>query len=91
MYIFHSRPVAKQARVTLVIKYVDGIVSIAASRCSAKDNFSRKKGRQIAEGRLVKGKLVDSFEKKDSMSNVEFLNYANYYAEMVVNDSTKVH
>jgi len=32
-------------------------LQLAVSRCSKKDNFNRKVGRNIAEGRLLKGKL----------------------------------
>lgn len=44
-------------RVSVVAEHTEGVLKIAVSRCSAKDQFIKKKGRAIAEGRLLKGKL----------------------------------
>jgi len=57
MYRFYSEP-NQPVRVTVVGLFVDGWLYTAVSRCSNKDNFIRKKGRMIAEGRLVKGKYI---------------------------------
>jgi hypothetical protein len=52
-YSIHTDPI----RVTVVGEHSEGVLKIAVSRCSNKDNFYRKKGRLIAEGRLAKGKV----------------------------------
>ena len=65
MYRFYSRPTETKSRVTVVGEYSEGVLKIAASRCSEKDNFRRKTGRAIAEGRLKKGKLFSSVLLKD--------------------------
>lgn len=40
---------------TVAYKVEDGKALVAYARCSLKDNFSRRKGRLISEGRLFKG------------------------------------
>lgn len=56
-YIFHSRH--DRNRVTVVGEQREnGEFVFAAARCSNKDNFSRKRGRKIAEGRLAKGHII---------------------------------
>jgi hypothetical protein len=45
-------------RVTIVGEHKDGKLKLAASRCSNKDNFSRKVGRELAEKRLQEGKII---------------------------------
>jgi hypothetical protein len=64
MYRFYSNP-AETNRVTVVGNYVDGNLSLAASRCSNKDQFMRKRGRTIAENRLEKGKVIVTLPIKD--------------------------
>ncbi len=44
-------------RVAIVGKYKDGTLSMAVARTSVQDQFNRKKGRLIAEGRLEKGRI----------------------------------
>ena len=56
MFRFYSNPQEK-IRVSVVGEHSDGELRIAVARCSNKDNFYRKKGRMIAEGRLAKGKI----------------------------------
>lgn len=87
MYRFYSKPIANTGRTTIVATFVDGVVNVAAARCSTKDNFIRKKGRQIAEGRLVKGKLIHSF-KIESFSSADFIALANNLITQV--EETKV-
>ena len=75
MYTFHSKPINtnRNERVTFVGDFQNGILNIAAARCSKKDQFSRKKGTQIATGRLNKHRLVYSTPLKEC-SNNDFLN-----------------
>lgn len=58
MYHFYSKPSKKGSneRVSVVGKHDNGMLQIAAARCSAKDQFSRKTGRAIAEKRLEENK-----------------------------------
>ena len=56
MYRFYSRP-DRPNRVSVVGQYDSGQLKIAVSRCSGKDAFVRKRGRAIAESRLIKGML----------------------------------
>lgn len=58
MYNFYSKPIKKGSneRVSVVGQHNDGMLQIAAARCSAKDQFSRKTGRAIAEKRLEEKK-----------------------------------
>ena len=44
-------------RTTIVGEHKDGVLKLAAARCSNRDHFNRKIGRSIAEGRLKAGKL----------------------------------
>ena len=71
MYRFYSEP-NQPVRVTVVGLFADGRLYTAVSRCSTKDNFIRKKGRMIAEGRLVKGKIYKSFEMS-TCTSAEFV------------------
>jgi hypothetical protein len=56
MFRFYSNPQEK-VRVSVVGEHSEGMLKIAVALCSNKDNFYRKKGRTIAEGRLAKGKV----------------------------------
>ena len=58
MYHFYSKPSTKGSneRVSVVGQHNNGMLQIAAARCSAKDQFSRKTGRAIAEKRLEENK-----------------------------------
>lgn len=56
MYRFYSSPYGT-SRVSVVGNHENGVLQVAVARCSEKDNFIRKKGRMIAEGRLRKGKI----------------------------------
>ena len=55
----------RNERVTFVGEYSDGLLKIAAARCSKKDQFARKKGVKIAEGRLSKNRLIFKQEMPD--------------------------
>lgn len=45
-------------RVTVGGEFIDGKLCLTAARCGGKDNFSRKKGRLIVQGRFLKGKTL---------------------------------
>lgn len=38
----------------------DGVVTFSVARCNDNENFNRKIGRAVAEGRLLKGKQVQT-------------------------------
>lgn len=65
MFRFYSKPTETKSRVAVVGVHSDGVLSLAVSRCSSKDNFEKKKGRLIAEGRLNNGLKPDA--KKNTL------------------------
>lgn len=83
-FIFHSdQDDFTGIRVTVVGDYTDGVLKVAASRCSPEDHFARKIGRDIALDRLNKDKLITSIETGD-MSNNKFISIANAVADSVI-------
>lgn len=72
MFRFYSNPEETKNRVTVIGEHSEGMLNIAIAVCSKKDNFYRKKGRAIAEGRLKKGKFYAQF-KKDNCTTKEFI------------------
>ena len=78
MYHFFSRQNSKHRneRVTLVGEFSNETLKIAAARCSKKDQFARKKGVKIAEGRLAKNRLVFS-ETMQDCSPKKFIEISN--------------
>lgn len=61
MYRYYSKPIQNH-RVTVVGEHQGGVLKLASACCSNKDQFIKKKGRAIAEGRLHKNKLFDTVE-----------------------------
>lgn len=61
MFRFYSNPI-NGTRVAIVGIHSEGVLKLAAARCSKRDEFRRAKGRAIAEGRLQKNKLYSSTE-----------------------------
>lgn len=60
-YVFYSNTDSLTgARVTVVGIVEDGFLKLAASRCSGKDNFVKKTGREIAIARLKSNELITS-------------------------------
>ena len=55
-YVFHSKNSC--VRVTVVGEFIDGKLRLAVSRCSEKDHFVKKVGREIASKRLLDGDLI---------------------------------
>lgn len=51
VYFRHSVYAKNEARVTVAGVIVDGSLRLGVSRCSPRDQFSRKKGRVVAEAR----------------------------------------
>lgn len=68
-YVFHSNvDNDSRVRVTVVGEFVDGKLKLAVSRCSEKDHFVKKIGREIASKRLLNGDLITELDvKKMSM------------------------
>lgn len=81
MFRFYSSP-QEATRVSIVAEHSEGVLKIAVARCSKKDNFFRKKGRLIAEGRLNKGKVHTTIPM-DECDIQTFLAYAKIIAEEV--------
>jgi hypothetical protein len=83
-YFTHSR-VNPLPRVTVVGEHKDGVLKLAAAKCSLDDRFVRKVGREMAEKRLKEGKHV--LEVKVQKCNSEmFHNYANVVIEDIWSD-----
>jgi hypothetical protein len=70
IFKFYSSPTDNN-RVSVVGEHTNGVLRIAVARCSNKDHFVRKKGRTIAEGRLLKGKLWGSLAVPQSKMDVK--------------------
>lgn len=96
MFRFYSKLTeTSDSRVAVVGVHSDGVLSLAVSRCSSKDNFEKKRGRLIAEGRLNNG-LKPNAKKNtlyaqipmDSCDVKGFLKVAQETVETV--DKTKV-
>lgn len=95
MYRFYSKPTETKSRVAVVGIHSEGVLSLAVSRCSHKDNFMKKKGRLIAEGRLQNG-LKPNAKRNTLYEQVStetcdvktFLAHAQRIAKIV--DETKV-
>ena len=88
MLRFYSLPTDKN-RVAVVGECKDGVLKVAVARCSKKDSFIRKKGRAIAEGRLLKGKLHSSYP----MDTCDYTNFIEIAGKIVneVKASKKTH
>lgn len=88
--IFHHR--GKLADVTIVARKTDDILCYSASRCSAKDQFSKKIGIKIATGRLdsnqiiatrsVENDLIKQF-KKDAVDLGQYVEKNPNYREVM--------
>ena len=85
MYVFHSKTTTpnRNERVTFVGEFENGLLKIASSRCSKKDQFNRKKGRTIAEGRLLKNKLIFQKEMTDC-SGANFLDITRELSSEII-------
>ena len=82
MFRFYSKADETKNRVSVVGECTDGTLKIAVSRCSSKDNFVRKKGRELAETRLKTGNVY--FQVQANTCDVrEFLYLAKSIAKEV--------
>lgn len=66
-FVYHSKH-GFGTRITIVGKQLEDKLVLAAARCCSKDNFSRKKGREIAFKRLDSGEYIKQFNIKDANS-----------------------
>ena len=83
MFRFYSNP-ANSRRVAVVGSHENGILKIAVAICSPKDQFRRKKGRMIAEGRLKANKLYLHMPIA-SCNNEQFVGIASSVSNEVIN------
>lgn len=83
MFRFYSNPTSPN-RVTVVGEHQNGALNLAVAITGDHEQFMRKKGRKIAEGRLIKGKLIESIpvNKEDCNGNF-FHEAATKIAEVV--------
>lgn len=82
-FIFHSSPDISGVRVTVVGNYVDGVLNLAVARCSEKDTFVKKHGRDLAINRLSSGIYTYSL-KSEEMSVKRFVGAARAVAYAVI-------
>lgn len=82
MYRFYSKADETKNRVSIVGECVNGTLKIAAARCSSKDNFVRKKGRELAEQRLANNQIYFQC-KTESCDIKQFLYLAKSIAKEI--------
>lgn len=82
MFRFYSSP-TNTRRVAVVGKHENGKLAIAVAVCSPKDNFRRKKGRMIAEGRLNAGKTYLEMQIANCTSE-QFIGIASSISNEVI-------
>ena len=75
-------------RVTVVGDYFNNVLRLSVSRCSDKDNFSKKIGSLIAGGRFNKGIYCQVVEV-DIPNTENFVKHASMLADTLV-DSPKM-
>ena len=79
-YFVHSTAKSGK-RFTLAAKLIEDEMFVASAVCSKKDNFSRKIGRLISEGRLNKGKGFLVLQDDD------FIKVLNKYSKQFAEDN----
>lgn len=91
IFRYYSSPDSKN-RVTVVGQKVDNKLVFAVSRCSDKDHFCRKEGRQIAETRLNNGNILTyiPMSENEKLDTRTFVLYAKHIASLV-RDTKKTH
>lgn len=62
MFRYYSTPNEAAVRITVAGEHSDGVLKLAVSRCSMKDRYVKKIGREKAEKRLSIGLLYDQIE-----------------------------
>ena len=63
VYFFHNSPDC-EVRVTVAGQFIDNELHIGVARCSEKDQFTRKMGREIALERMVAKPYVKDISDK---------------------------
>ena len=81
MFGFYSLPEDRN-RISIVGEHKDGILKIAAARCSTKDRFCKKTGREIATKRLKEDNLLLSVNIEKCEGRL-FLNMAKVLIEEI--------
>ncbi len=73
-----------QPRVCVVGEYENGTLKLAASRCSLKDRFVRKKGRELAKKRLKNNKHIVTYKINNIDSQI-----FHELADIIINNVRK--
>lgn len=74
---FHSPITPNKKRYTVVGVIEDREITLGVSVCSPKDHFIRKRGREIAMGRAMKGKGIKMYAHEDKkLLKENFYNFA---------------
>jgi hypothetical protein len=77
-------------RVTVVGEISENFLKIAVARCSSKDNFTRKKGKELAINRFNEGKyyMVIKLEKATTR---KFVSVARMVAANIITNPREVN
>lgn len=84
MFIYYSDKNSKN-RVSVVGTHENGLLKLGVARCGKKDNFCRKTGRTIAEGRLRKGNIFTKVPI-DTCRTEDFIRHAKAVVDNVEKD-----
>lgn len=88
IFRFYSKPRASKGNVIISVVATQNagndILNIAVARCSKKDQFVKKKGRELAEKRLNANELYCKYRVKDCKGK-EFMQIAEKVAKEVTN------
>lgn len=89
-WYFTQRKENPLPRITIVGEYDDGVLRLAASRCSLKDRFVKKIGRDIAEERLKTNQHLLEI-KLNKFDTQTFYDYANILIDHIWEGRIKVN
>lgn len=82
MLKFYSKDSDKN-RVTIVGQIDNGLLLLAASRCSDKDTFIKQKGEGIAKKRLFNKQLIGIYPVNSATVPRDFVNIAKRVVEQI--------
>lgn len=90
---YYGKPTVSPYRATVVGEFEEktGELKIAVSLCNPKDQFNKKKGTAIAEGRMRKGKLFTIIEGLNTCSIPQFVAIARDIAQEVADQHITVY
>ena len=91
-YMIHYTPKSKRhSRKTFAVNFdTNGMIYVAATRCSKNDQFSRKRGSQIASGRLDKMLTTGQSSHNTTifLNEADFMQYAGHELSVSIPSET---